>query len=282
MSLKDFVLSSIANEKLQIKKTCRHKVTDLYTKFEKLSIQEGNNLYLNEDMKLSEMFYLIANDLSEPPKCHCGNKVEFLKIKLGYSKTCSIKCRSANPEYRKNLAAAKTEQYSDPVQKAAIEAKKIQTNMENLGVAHPMQNIDSFEKQQASCFKQRKLHNGLSLQGFEPKCYDFLIKIYGKENVVKGTDYLKDNGIVIKWKDNDGKQHFSYPDFFIVSHNMFVEVKSQYTYETGYSKLMSCASALNELGFGYEIMIYEKNRKDKTYFVESFTSRLYNLHHITD
>ena len=272
----------MSNPKTQIKKTCRHKTTDLFIKFISLCKKENNNIYLNDNMPLTEMFYHIANDLQESPKCFCGNDVTFLKLSLGYSKTCSIKCRSNSPEYRKNLSKSKFEQYNDPAQKAAIEAKKIQTNMTNLGVAHPMQNIDSFEKQQAACFKQRKQHKGLSMQGFEPNCYDFLSILYSVDDIVKGTDYLKDNGIVIAWEDNENKIHYSYPDFFIKSANLFIEVKSEYTYEQGRSKLLSCAKSLKALGFGYEVMIYKVNRKDKTYFKESFSSQLYNIEHITD
>ena len=243
----------------QIKST-RAGITKEFTEFSRLCELEGKDLH-KRDIIFAEMIFLVLNP--DAGFCHCGKPTKFNTFVDGYSRTCSYKCRSESPEYRANLAKAKLEQYSDPEQKAAIEAKKIQTNMANLGVAHPMQNVDSFEKQQAACFKQRKQHKGLSMQGFEPLVYDYLTMIYGEAKVLQGTDYLKQQGMTIRWNDDDGSSHISYPDFYLPDMNSFVEVKSTYTYKVGNHKIMKCRDRLNEMGYGYIIFVVTDHRKKR-------------------
>lgn len=280
MTLIEFINSTI-NSNVQIKKTCRHKTTQVYTEFVSLCKKEKNNIYLDESLTLTESMYLILNNESFRRKCYCGADLTFYNMKKGYSTYCSVQCRSNDPAFAKTLSAAKSAQYNDPEQKAAIEAKKIATNMANLGVAHPMQNVESFEKQAQACFKSHKMHKGLLLQGFEPVCFDYLNQFYAEDEILRGTDYMKDNQIVIDWVDNDKKQRYSYPDFFIPSTNTFIEVKSEYTMQQGRYKIKRCQERLEELGFGYEVIVYTPPSHNKTK-LHSFYIVQHNTHHMHD
>ena len=183
--------------------------------------------------------------------CHCGKEIHKDR------KYCSFLCRSADKTYCKKISNTKLRLYADPQWKLDTEDKKISTTLRNYGVEYPMQNIDIFSKQQASCFE--KDENGL--HGYEPYVYPFLMQLY--PTIQLGTRYLKDNNLEIKWLSNDGKQHRSYPDFFVNELNSFIEIKSEYTRNLHTGKLASCAEALYAMKYGYYICIVRPNSSFK-------------------
>jgi hypothetical protein len=268
--LKDYA-SSLLDFKVNEPKAKQTTEFKTFVNFAKL---ENNNIY-EENISFKEMIYRVA--YSHSGKCLCGEKLTFRTLKEGFPLTCSFACRSKHPQFLENLRKAKSAQYNDPIKKAEIEAKKIATNMKNLGVAHPMQNLTSLEKQVKSCVKGHKLHRGLLMQGYEPEAYDFVAGLYGEENVVKGIDYMRQNNISINWTDEEGKPRRSYPDFFILSMNAFLEIKSSYTIVTGKYKVKKCQERLNELQFGYILM-----QVDKTKSGNNFMYQIYNHSYIID
>jgi hypothetical protein len=176
-------------------------------------------------------------------KCHCG--IEIHKDR----KYCSFKCRSDDPSFCKKLSRVKTAHYKDLRKKKETEDKKIATTLKNFGVEYPMQNVEIFKRQQASCFK--KDENGL--HGYEPFVYGYLKQLYS--DLELGTDYLEDNSIEIKWLGTDNKLHRSYPDFFSKQLGSFIEVKSEYTRNLHNEKLLRCKEALYTMKYGYIICV---------------------------
>ncbi len=188
-------------------------------------------------------------------KCYCGNE-----IKNMYSgrKYCSITCRSKDKQYRDSISTKKTMLYSDKDWKRDVEDKKKNTTFSNFGVEYPMQNVDVFLRQQSSCFK--KDVNGL--HGYEPVVYPFLKNLY--HDLELGSAYLKLSNSEIKW-DNNGKSHRSYPDFFSQSANLYIEIKSRYTYNNHVWKIMKCKERLQEMKIGYSIIIVNPRRSFEIY-----------------
>lgn len=217
------------------------------------------------DFVLSEIRFCIKKGTG-PTRCHCGKNI--LKDSRNDRRYCGATCRGSDPEYRNRISTVKTEQYSDPAWKAATEAKKVATTMENHGVAYPMQNMDSHLKQQKSCFKRSK--DGL--QGYEPHVWSMLLPTY--PDLMKGTDFLAQSGTSIVWMGDDGKKHKSYPDFYVPHIRSFIEVKSTYTYSIGEGKLKKCAERLSEMGYGYIVAISSPGKQ--------LDLKIHNLNHIDE
>lgn len=258
-SIKRYLKTTPVNNKISRsgKFTKSFQDFNLFCESTGLSLKDNGLL----DYSLSQIKICILNDLL-PPKCHCGKSTAYSLIKGKWvSARCSISCRSTSIDYISALSKSKKAVYQDSIRKREIENKKSNTLMKNYGVAHPMQNIELFLKQQKACFKK----DNMGLHGYEPLVYPQLIEMY--PDLVLGTSYLKNRQLVIEWIGDDHKKHRSYPDFFSESLNAFIEIKSTYTRERHNNKLMKCRDRLNEMHFGYFIVTY--NMK-KSLTIENF------------
>jgi len=100
------------------------------------------------------------------------------------------------------------------------------------GWVNPMQTLEGFNKQQKSAFslKSYTFPSGreVFVQGYEPRCLDYLqqeLKISEDDITV---DHKKMPSI---WYRFGGKRRRYYPDVYIISQNLLIEVKSPYTYK---------------------------------------------------
>ena len=87
-------------------------------------------------------------------------------------------------------------------------------------------------------YKSYRLPSGkvVSLQGYEPKAMDFLLKNYSESDLfTKNSDIEKLIG-KFSYFDDDMKEHRYYPDIYIKSENRIIEVKSDFTYELDIAK----------------------------------------------
>lgn len=99
--------------------------------------------------------------------------------------------------------------------------------MKKYGVEYPMHSLELFNKMIESCFKT-KLYTFPSgqveyCQGYEPQCLNHLITLYDEEDIVVRCDRLPPI-----WYNNPETKRKSryYPDAYIISENMVIEVKS--------------------------------------------------------
>jgi len=212
------------------------------------------------DLSFMEIIYRITLN-SGPKICDCGN---IIKESFKGRKWCSIKCRSNNKSYCKGISDIKTELYNNPSWKEETELKKTSSTLEHYGVKYPMQNIHSFEKQQAACFEKDK--NGL--HGYEHYVYPFLTQLY--PSIQNGTTYLKNNNLTIRWIGEDNKEHRSYPDFYSQEIKSFIEIKSSYTRSLHEEKLMKCKDELYNMHYGYIICIVNPK---KAFYFETYNHR---------
>jgi hypothetical protein len=217
-----------------------------------------NNIELAElsEYNLYTIAFCILHDL-KPPKCNCGKNTAYNRAISGeiYAASCSMACRSNDKRFCYNISSTKTKLYADSDWKTNTENKKISTTMSHYGVEYPMQNAMLHKKQQKSSFQLDK--DGL--RGYESNSLKLLNMLY--TNIVSGTDYLIKTNQNIKWKDEQGKNRRSYPDFFISDINSFIEIKSLYTREKGRYKLEKCREALCLMGFGYIIITIQPKTK---------------------
>ena len=146
--------------------------------------------------------------------------------------------------------------------------KAKQTLLKKYGVENPMQCEEIFERSKNSAFKRKNytLPSGkiIKIQGYEGFCLDELILIGGilEEEIfsyfIIKHDNIKDVKMPEIWYYFNEKDRRYYPDFYIPSENCIIEVKSQYTFEKDKEKNFAKAAACVELGYNYQIRIYNK------------------------
>ena len=259
-ALRSYVLDNLVGVKLSTRTKSGYSV--IYTDFvdacniHDIDIESIFPPYVS----FMEIVYRISIN-SGPLICKCGN---IIKESFKGRRWCSIRCRSDDKSYCRRISSVKTKLYNNPIWKEKTEFKKISTTLEHYGVKYPMQNIISFEKQQAACFK--KDNNGL--HGFEPYVYPFLNQLYPSIQI--GTTYLKINNLVIKWVGKDNKEHRSYPDFYSYEINSFIEIKSEYTRYLHEDKLMECKNELYNMCYGYIICVVKPK---KSFYFETYNHR---------
>jgi len=86
---------------------------------------------------------------------------------------------------------------------------------------------------------------------------DELLTLYNEENIENDRKYIPN----IKYKLYN-KQHYYYPDIYIKSENLIIEVKSIWTYKIDLIKNINKALAVRKVGYKFEFWIYD-NKKFK-------------------
>ena len=127
-----------------------------------------------------------------------------------------------------------------------------------------MQNKELFRKQQKTSYskKEYKFPSGkiVTVQGYENLALDILIKQYKEEDIFTSEElpnYVSD----IDYINENDKEAIYYPDIFIESKNLIIEVKSTYTYNIDKDKNL-CKKEICELqGFNFEFWIFN-NKKE--------------------
>lgn len=123
-------------------------------------------------------------------------------------------------------------------------------NIDKYGTEHPMQNEIVFKKQQQSGFSA-KIYNNLHYRG----SYELHFLEFCEENNI----YVE-NGPSIKLKFND-KDKVYFPDFYIPSHNLICEIKSEYYYNKDLDLNLAKKDACLLQGYSF-LFIIDKNYKE--------------------
>ena len=171
-----------------------------------------------------------------------------------------------------------------PLMNDDIKIKSLNTLMKNYNVDSPLRNNDIFDKFKktmlmkynvefwAQCeknfdsfkhinsYKEYTLPNNttVKLQGYEDYVLHELLKEYDIDDILyKNADIHNNVGYIYYYLDN--KKHKYYPDFFIKSKNLIIEVKSKFTYEIDLNiNLLKKESCINN-GINFEFRIIDKN-----------------------
>ena len=125
------------------------------------------------------------------------------------------------------------------------------TCIERYGVPFAMQDPTFLEKAFKSGAKRKvfELPNGAIhfYQGYEDVALKLLLNEYAIEQITMDIKKVP----VIKY---DRNRHY-YPDFFIASKNLIIEVKSNHTYQSQIFRNIQKANAAVELGFDFQFWI---------------------------
>ncbi len=152
-------------------------------------------------------------------------------------------------------------EFYNQTQEHKIRAKK--TSLEKYGVEHSSQNHEIMEKIIKNAYRRKDFifPSGKTekVQGAEPYALKYLIE----------NEHLHENDIVVGCKnvpsiwyeDSNGKKRRHYVDIFIPSQNKCIEVKSNWTAKINLDTIFLKQKAGKELGFQYEIWIYNGRGK---------------------
>lgn len=178
----------------------------------------------------------------------------------GNSSMCSdvIKNKSKETSLRKHGV----EWY---VQSEDFKRKFKETMLSKYGVEQVMHYAPSFEKSVSTSYK-KKIYVFPSgriekIQGYEGFAInDLLNSGYAEDDiVVSNRDIEKYTGDVWYYDRYDDKNKKYYPDLYIVSENKIIEVKCEYTYNSGYSRNILKKQACLEMGLFFEFWVYDKD-----------------------
>jgi hypothetical protein len=154
-----------------------------------------------------------------------------------------------------------------PQQSVYIRNKSKQKTLINYGVEHPQQCEEIMEKTFKKAYKVKtfKFKSGKEIicQGYEPFALEELIK-----NNIDESDIITGckNVPSIWYNDEINKKHRHYVDIFIPSLNKCIEVKSTWTIKNKKANIFNKQKAAKELGYEYEIWVYDnKGNKVETF-----------------
>jgi hypothetical protein len=248
------------------KKCALHSI-DRITNIKKTKLERyGNSSYNNLPLQQKTMMnkYGVTHNWNKNSisreKCYDTNE------KLHGSRTWnnpekSIETKIKNGSYIKqvgNLKKTCREKYGCDfvTQTSEMKEKSAQTNLKNFGVRFPSQHPDIVEK----CYKNWKLFtypsgNEIKVQGYEPAAINLLLKTILEDDII-----TKKRNIPEIWYILNNDKHRYYPDIFVKSQNKFIEVKSEYTFQSKKEETLIKHNTCLEMGYLHEIWIFNKQQ----------------------
>jgi len=143
------------------------------------------------------------------------------------------------------------------LQHEIVKQKGIETSLIKYGVKNPMQNPLICEKA-CSGYKTKyyTFPSGkiIKYQGYENLALDELLKTISENDIFNSKSDVPS----VWYKTDDGKEHRHYVDIFIPTQNRCIEVKSTWTIKYTTSNIFLKQKAAKELGYKYEIWVYNK------------------------
>ena len=158
--------------------------------------------------------------------------------------------------------------FENPLQREEIKEKSKNTCLKKYGVEYSSQCSEIYEKQNKNSYylKDYTLPSGntIKIQGYEHYALD---ELYKKENSNENDIITGSKNVPTIWyNDNDNKKHRHFVDIFIPSKNKCIEVKSTWTFKKQKEVVFLKQTAAKELGFLYEIWVYDnKGNKVEIY-----------------
>ena len=147
------------------------------------------------------------------------------------------------------------------LQRKEIKDKIKQTNLQKYGVEYVTQDPNIMEKITKHMYTSKEYAfpsgNIIKIQGYENYALNELINNTNEKDIITGCK----NVPTIWYNDNDGKKRRHFVDIYIPNQNLCIEVKSTWTAKLHDGNIMLKQNAAKELGYNYEIWIYNKEGK---------------------
>lgn len=224
--------------------------------------------------KFSEKLYKYIYGERKCKKCNTLlTSKQFRSFFGGYMEEfCSKKCALHSDERTNHIKQTKLGKYGSssynnlPKQQATMLArhgvkhnwsgngslreKCYETNLKLYGARHPINNYQH---------KKYILPSGkiIKVQGYEPFALDYLLKIYNENDLVSNRKTIPK----FYYITYDNKKHIYYPDIFVKSKNLIVEVKSKWTSEFNPTIDILKERAVISSGYKFQKMIFNSKGK---------------------
>lgn len=174
-----------------IKLAPKVKISKFKEKNLKLKLIEMTK-FLPDSAGIGERVYCIDNNITESPKCYCGNLVKYLKYSVGYSERCSRECAYLDPKVsykRKKTCLDKYGVTSFTKTQSYLEKTK-QTNIKKYGKDFYLQTDDCRSKSIESSLKKYGTEHHMKSSIFIESYKNKIVEKFGVDNVSK-LDYIK-------------------------------------------------------------------------------------------
>jgi hypothetical protein len=166
-----------------------------------------------------------------------------------------------NENVKEKIRATNLEKYGveHNLQREEIRDQIKATNLEKYGVEHSIQNPEIMEKQIKNSYylKEYKLPSGgiIKIQGYEHYALDELFhqEKIDENDIITGCK----NVPTIWYTDVNEKRRRHFVDIFIPLQNKCIEVKSTWTFTTQKETIFLKQRAAKELGYLYEIWVFD-------------------------
>jgi hypothetical protein len=177
-------------------------------------------------------------------------------VKYGYEYTLQ------NEEIKNKIKATNLLKYGYEytLQNEEIKNKIKETCVKKYGVKHCSQSTEIMEKISKNAYNSKEYiyPSGkiINIQGYENFALDFLLinENINESDIITGCK----NVPTVWYNDENNKKHRHYVDIFIPSQNKCIEVKSTWTVEKKKDCIFLKQNAAKELGYNYEIWVYDK------------------------
>ncbi|QAU04553.1 HJR family nuclease [Vibrio phage Va1] len=189
------------------------------------------------------------------------------RMKLKMIENYGVEHYMKSPEYVDKVKSTKLKRYGNENYNNIEKIKK--TNLERYGAV----SILSFQKlKEENMFKKYGVrhsshlgYNGyrwkdfvmpsgkiVKVQGYENRYLPVLINMFGEDDIIVHSPEIPK----VKYHYKD-KEHYYFPDFYIPSRNLIIEVKSEYTLKWDLDKNIAKFKAVKEQGFNFKLKVYK-------------------------
>lgn len=173
-----------------------------------------------------------------------------------------VDCCFKNNDIKENIKKTNLEKYGvENVGKNNVIQEKMKNTMLNkYGVQYPLQNEKIAENTSKKSYKIKLFYlpsgKEIKCQGYEPFALQELLENNIEENnIITGCKNVPE----IWYTDEENNNHRHYVDIYIPNQNKCIEVKSTWTIKIKNSNIFLKQIAAKELGYEYEIWVYDKN-----------------------
>lgn len=145
-------------------------------------IIEHNRLF--DDIPWGQSMFNYLNNIKEPPKCSCGNNLNFFKFNKGYSRFCSQKCRSSSKELKQEIKQSFINKYGvdNPLKSKEIREERKKKCLEKHGVEHHSMIPEIIKKKKQTNIKKYGVTTNLLHEDTINKSKKTTLKRYGVEH----------------------------------------------------------------------------------------------------
>ena len=179
-----------------------------------------------------------------------------------------FECNSKSKELKNKYKQTCLNKYGceSHTQNDLVKEKIKQSNIKKYGVENVMHDVKIMEKASKNAYKLKEYKftsgNIIKVQGYESFALDYLLKNeqIQESNIITGAK----NVPTIWYYDTNNKKHRHYVDIYIPTQNRCIEVKSTWTAKQKKDTIMLKQKAAKDMGYNYEIWIYDRkaNRID--------------------